>query len=61
MVLKHILTTFKPTGPQCEYVHGEEAKFNPVTEEVETASKFEAEIEEITLPGGNIGFSTEEA
>ncbi|HEY2719605.1 MAG TPA: hypothetical protein VGI52_08245 [Solirubrobacteraceae bacterium] len=61
MVLKHILTTFKPTGPHCEYVHGEEAKFNPETEEVETSSKFEAEVEEITLPGGSIGFDTEEA
>ncbi len=61
MVLKRILTTFKPTGPKCEYVHGEEAKFNPATEEVETSSKFEAEIEEITLPGGSIGFDPEPA
>jgi hypothetical protein len=61
MVFKKILTTFKPEGPQCEYVHGEEAKFNPETGLVETTSKLEAEVEEITLKNGSIGFDTSEA
>jgi hypothetical protein len=58
MVFKRILTTFKPTGPHCEYVKGEEAKFNPETEEVEANTKLEAELEEITLKDGSIGFDT---
>jgi hypothetical protein len=56
MAFKGVLTTFKPTGPQCEYVKGEEAKFNPETGEVEAHSKLEAELEEITLKDGSIGF-----
>jgi hypothetical protein len=60
MIFKAIKTTFKPEGPQCEYVKGEEAKFNPETGLVETTSKLEAELEELTVPGGSIGFSTEE-
>jgi hypothetical protein len=58
MVFKAIKTTFKPEGPQCEYVKGEEAKFNPEKGIVETDSRFEAEIEEITAKGGSIGFDT---
>jgi hypothetical protein len=58
MVFKGIKTTFKPEGPQCEYVKGEEAKFNPEKGVVETTSKLEAEIEEITVKNGSIGFET---
>jgi hypothetical protein len=58
MAFKHIATNFKPTGSMCEYVQGEEDKFNPVTKEVETSSKLEAELEEITLKNGSIGFDT---
>jgi hypothetical protein len=60
MAFKAIKTTFKPEGPQCEYVKGEEAKFNPEKGIVETTSRFEAEIEEITAKGGSIGFDTTE-
>jgi hypothetical protein len=58
MLFRGVKTTFKPEGAQCEYVHGEEAKFNAETGLVETTSKLEAEVEEITLKNGSIGFDT---
>jgi hypothetical protein len=61
MLFKGVKTTFKPEGTQCEYVHGEEARFNSETGLVETTSKLEAEVEEITLKNGSIGFDTTEA